>query len=418
MIPRVVAMRGRDLRASDRLDPQIWMDGKLRVNWSIRGARVRILHVNKLYTPWIGGIETVVQDIAEGLIQFSDMDCEVLVCRVRGRSTKSLVNGVWVTRVASMGRFLSAPVAPGFPRQLQQMAPEFDVIHIHVPFPLAMLCNWRDIRNHGARLVIHYHSDIVRPVQRMLVDRLRGFERRFMESADRIIVTSEGLLRNSRTLESYRDKCQVVPLSIDLTKFRTLSAPEIATARLRFDLDSRERLVLFAGRLVYYKGLQYLVEAVRDLDVKLFIAGEGPLRYSLEKQIWKLKLAGKVRILGRVTNTDLEDLYSIADLFVLPSTEPSEAFGIVQLEAMAHGLPVVNTNVASGVPSVSVHNLTGMTVPPADSVALREAIATILADDHLRNKFSADARQRVLQFSRPAVLKQIRAIYNEVVTNK
>lgn len=379
---------------------------------------VRILQVNKLYAPWIGGIETVVQDLAEGLKEFSDLDCEALVCRERGRSVRSSINGVQVTRVASLGRFLSTPVAPRFASQLQQMAPGFDIIHVHVPFPLAMFCDWRAIRNRGVRLVIHHHSDIVRPVQRMFLDRMGGVERRFMESADRIIVTSEGLLRNSRTLEPYRDKCQVIPLSIDLTRSRPLLPSEVAAARSRHCLDSCDRVVLFAGRLVYYKGLQYLIEAVRDLDAQLFIAGDGPLRPALEKQIRELNLAGKVHILGRVTDTELSELYSLADLFVLPSSEPSEAFGIVQLEAMANGLPVVNTNLPSGVPSVSLHGVTGLTVPPADSAALREAISSILSDGDLRKKFASNCRQRVRLFSRPAVLTQIRSVYDDLVAKR
>lgn len=379
---------------------------------------MRILQVNKLYTPWIGGIETVVQDIAEGLRQFPDVDCEVLVCKDRGWATRSLVNGVPVTRVGSLGRLLSTPLAPRFPSQLQQIAPAFDLLHVHVPFPLLMLCDWGAIRKHGVRLVIHHHSDIVRPLQRAVVNRMSRLEQTFMDSADRIIATSEGLLQNSRTLAPYRDKCRIVPLSIDLSNIRPLSPSEAAAAKSRYGLHPTDRLVLYAGRLVYYKGLKYLIEAVRDIETKLFIAGDGPLRSSLQKQIRELNLADRVRILGRVPDAELSHLYSIADMFVLPSTEPSEAFGMVQLEAMAHGLPVVNTNLPSGVPSVSVHGQTGMTVPPADAMALGEAISAILADHDLRNRFAANARQRVLRFSRPAVLNQIRAIYDEVVASK
>lgn len=379
---------------------------------------MRILQVNKLYTPWIGGIETVIQDLAEGLRQFSDVDCEVLVCRDRGRSTKSVVNGVPVTRVGSLGMLLSTPVAPGFPSRLREMAASFDIVHVHVPFPLAMLCDWRAIRKLGVRLVIHYHSDIVRPMQRVLLRGLSALERRFMESADRIIPDSEGLLQNSVTLAPYREKCRAIPPSIDLSKIRPRSPSGVATARSRYGLASSDRVVLFAGRLVYYKGVQYLIEAVGGCDVQLLIAGDGPLRPSLEKQIRELNLVGKVRILGRVTDAELSDLYSVADMFVLPSAESSEAFGIVQLEAMAHGLPVINTNLPTGVPFVSLDGVTGLTVPPANVAALREAIRSILLDDKLRNKFAENARQRVLLFSRTAVLNQIRSIYDDLLANK
>jgi rhamnosyl/mannosyltransferase len=218
-----------------------------------------------------------------------------------------------------------------------------------------------------------------------------------MNAADKIVVTSQGLLENSRTLASYRDKCKVVPLSVDLGKVKRLSAAEVTEVRGRYGICECSKVVLFAGRLVYYKGLQYLIDAVRDLDLQLLIAGDGPLRPMLEKQIEEGDLGERIQILGRVTDSELADLYAISDLFVLPSTEPSEAFGLVQLDAMAYGLPVINTDLPSGVPTVSIHGQTGLTVPPADPVALREAVAEILSDDGLRVRFSQNARQRVLE---------------------
>jgi glycosyltransferase involved in cell wall biosynthesis len=381
-----------------------------------RGRTLRILQVNKYYAPWIGGIETAVQEMAEGLLALPNVECEVLVCRDRGRGCKSLVNGVPVTRVTSLGRVLSMPVAPTFPLELQAIATGFDIVHVHTPFPLAVFCDWEAIRARGVRLVVHHHSDIVRPLQQRVHSCLSGFERRFLTAADRIVVTSHGLLENSRTLAQYRDKCQVVPLSVDLRKVKRLSEVEIAHARQHYGLGDRERAVLFAGRLVYYKGIQFLIDAVRDLDLKLLIAGEGPLRPTLERQIEERGLGSKVRILGRVTNSELANLYSISDLFVLPSTEPAEAFGLVQLDAMAYGLPVINTDLPGGVPSVSIHGQTGLTVPPGNTAALREAVATILSDERLRTQLSENARRRVLSFSRPAVLGQLCSIYEELVS--
>jgi len=384
--------------------------------FALRGRILRVLQVNKFYAPWIGGIETAVQELAEGLQRLPNVHCEVLVCHERSHRKTSLVNGVPVTRVGSVGRLLSMPIAPTFPSELKTIAAGFDIVHVHTPFPLVMFCDWDEIKARGARLVIHHHSDIVRPIQRALLQYVDGFERRFLDSADRIVVTSQGLLKNSRTLASYRSKCQVVPLSIDLTKVQRLSEAEVALARQRFGISERERVVLFAGRLVYYKGLQYLIDAVRGLDLKLLIAGEGPLRPMLERRIEVGNLGSKIRVLGRVSDAELANLYSIADLFVLPSTEPSEAFGLVQLDAMAYGLPVINTDLPSGVPTVSVHGETGLTVRPADSVALREAIAMILSDDSLRTRFSLNGRQRVLSFSRPAVLEQMCSLYDELIS--
>ncbi len=379
---------------------------------------MRVLHVNKLYTPWIGGIESVVQELAEGLITLPDIHCEVLVCQDRGPREISELNGVRITRVASSGMFLSMPFAPGFSAALQAMASKFDVVHVHTPFPLLLFCDWNDLKKKGVRIVIHHHSDIVRPLQRALLSPLGRLEKRFLNAADKIIVTSEGLLKHSLTLANYRSKCQVVPLSIGLNSVRSRSAEERAGIRDRLGLRPNDRVIMFAGRLAYYKGVEYLIEAVRSLNVILLIAGAGPLQSRLTRQIERQNLTSKVRILGRITDDELNSLYSVADLFVLPSIAPSEAFGLVQLEAMSHGLPVINTDLPSGVPSVSRHNETGLTVPPADSAALRSAIALILTDNELRQRFSAAALQRVRYFDRPVILHAIHSLYRELLSKR
>lgn len=376
---------------------------------------IRVLHVNKLYAPWVGGIEMAVQNIAEGLQTFSDVHCEVLVSRDRGASTTEYLNGVRVTRVASLGTAMSMPVSPSFPFRLTEMASQFDIVHVHMPFPLPFLCDWKALKAKGIRLVVHHHSDIVRRMQRAVISCFGNFERRFMEAADRIVVTSEGLLDNSQTLAPFRDKCRVIPLFMDLSTVETFSEHEITAVRRRLGLTENDNVVLFAGRLVYYKGIEYLLDAVRSLDVQVLIAGDGPLRRTLQRRIESLGLQTRVRLLGHVSDAELSALYSLADLFVLPSTQPAEAFGLVQLEALAHGLPVVNTDLPSGVPSVSVHGLTGLTVPPGDAASLREAIATILSDESLRTQYAFNARQRIKLFSHSVVLRQIRSLYAELV---
>lgn len=372
---------------------------------------MRILQVNKLYAPWIGGVETVVQNIAEGLRDVADFECEVLVCRDRGITEQATVNGVRVTRVGSLGRFLSMPVSPGFPACVKRQAADFDVVHVHVPFPLAMFCDWKAIKARGTRLVIHHHSDIVRPLQQKILSYFAGFERRFFEAADIVLVTSEGLLQNSKTLVPYLHKCRVVPLSIDLSQVKKPSYADRLNTRKRYGLGEDEQVVLFAGRLVYYKGLEYLIEAVRELNVKLLIAGDGPLRPSLESRISDSGTASKIQILGRVSDDELAVLYSASDVFVLPSIASSEAFGLVQLEAMARGLPVINTSLPTGVPSVSLDGETGITVPPRDAQSLRNAISRIVFDSQLKKQFSENAMRRVHFFSRTTVIAELQAVY-------
>jgi rhamnosyl/mannosyltransferase len=376
---------------------------------------VNVLQVNKLYAPWIGGIETVAQNIAEGLQVYPGVHCDVLVCSDRNASTASEVNGVHVNRVASWGMAMSMPFSPSFPSRLEGTAPQFDIVHVHMPFPLAFFCNWNAVKAKGTKLVVHYHSDIVRTLQRAVMSSLKAVEERFLKAADRIIVTSWELLNNSPTLASFQDKCRIIPLSIDLGAIKPLSEQEIFSARLRYGLSESDDVVLFAGRLVYYKGVEVLIEAARSLHAQFLIAGDGPLRPVLQKQIESLGMQSRIKLLGRISDAELNDLYSLADLFVLPSTHSAEAFGVVQLEAMAHGLPVVNTNLTSGVPSVSLHGVTGLTVPPGDAVALSDAIFTILSHQPLRERFAANARERVKLYSRPVVLEKIRSLYRELI---
>lgn len=375
---------------------------------------IRILHVNKLYAPWIGGVEKVAQNIAEGMQAFPDTHSEVLVCNHRGTSTISDLNGVRVNRIASLGMVLGMPISPSFPSRLAAISLQFDIVHVHMPFPLAFFCDWNIVKANGTRLVIHYHSDIVRKLQRAVFWSLRSIERRFMEAADRIFVTSEGLLDNSSTLAPFREKCRVVTPFVDLGTVEQPTPHEISSTRLRYGLTDDDKVVLFAGRLVPYKGVKFLIDAARNLEAQVLIVGDGPLRPMLQKQIETLGVQSRVKLLGRVSDTELSSLYSVADLFVLPSILPTEAFGVVQLEGMAHGLPVVNTYLPSGVPSVSLHGVTGLTVPPCDAAALRDAIVAILSDASLRSRFATNARERVRLFSSTVVLNKIMSHYKEL----
>ncbi|WP_238398228.1 glycosyltransferase [Halorussus salinus] len=183
------------------------------------------------------------------------------------------------------------------------------------------------------------------------------------------------------------------------------------------EVDDSQPVLLFAGRLIYYKGLEYLVEAMVDVDATLLIAGDGDRREALEAHVGSLGIEERVRFLGYVTDEQLHRLYNRADVFVLPSSVPSEAFGIVQLEAMAHGTPVVNTDLPSGVPWVSQDGETGLTVPPRDSTALANAINELLSETDRRRQYGRNARLRAeTRFSEERFLDDTEALYKELLT--
>jgi glycosyltransferase involved in cell wall biosynthesis len=195
---------------------------------------------------------------------------------------------------------------------------------------------------------------------------------------------------SSPCLREHRERCHVIPFGIPEKHFHQPSEKAISAIRARHG----DRIVLSVGRLVYYKGLNQLILAMAEVPGRLLIAGTGPLLPDLLKLVRSLHLDDRVEFLGAPDDDELRALYHAADVFVLASTARSEAFGLVQVEAMAAGTPVVNTSVDSGVPFVSVHGTTGLTVPPSDSKALAMAISSLLDDPQLRLQYGNAARFR------------------------
>ena len=233
-----------------------------------------------------------------------------------------------------------------------------------------------------------------------------------MRRAEVIIATSPNYAESSPELAPYRERVQVVPYGIDPQPFVDPSYDSAARElRARFG----PRVVLATGRLIYYKGFDVLLEAMARVDAHLVLVGEGPLRGALEGQARALGISGRVTFAGEVHQREIPAWYRASDVFALPSVARSEAFGIVQLEAMASGLPVVNTRLDSGVPFVSVDGQTGITVPPMDPVALARAVDSLLSDPALRARLGGNARQRVREhFTNDRMVERLRAVYRGV----
>ena len=373
--------------------------------FNVGPKKIKVLQVNKLYAPFIGGVERTVQDIAEGLKDKFDM--KVLACQPKGRTTVEVINGVEVTKASSLGICWSMPVSLSFPYILAKMSRDVDIIHFHFPFPLGDF-SYLLFGAKGKKVVVTYHCDIVRQKKAMMF--YKPFLFKFLEIADRILVTSPNILQSSKYLTPFKDKCVVVPSSIHIKDYVSVDQ--------KFDLDisGTEKIVLFVGRLSYYKGVEYLIEAMQSVNAKLLIAGDGKLREKLENMTVSLGLEERVKFLGKVSNEMLKYCYQICDVFVLPSVEPAEAFGLVQLEAMAYGKPVINTLLPTGVPFVSIDGKTGLTVEPRNSKALSDAINKLLSDDELRKKFGIQARNRVVEnFTVDKMNEKILKVYQELM---
>jgi rhamnosyl/mannosyltransferase len=205
-----------------------------------------------------------------------------------------------------------------------------------------------------------------------------------------------------------------VPAGIETNNFQMTENLREKVEHIKLSYGSP--IIFFLGRLIYYKGLEYLVAAMSNVGAKLLIAGEGPLREQLQKQAFQAGVAKKIVFLGKLSEDEKIAFYHACDVFVLPSVETSEAYGLVQLEAHACGKPVVSTNLPTGVPYVNLDGITGIVVPPRDSKALSEALNRLLADSELRLRLGESARKRVEQeFNFDLMIKKTLSIYQEIV---
>jgi rhamnosyl/mannosyltransferase len=320
------------------------------------------------------------------------------------------MNGVRIVRAGSLGIFLSMPVSFSLPFLLKKLSKDADVLHFHMPFPLAVM-SYLLVRPNG-KVVLWWHSDIVRQKRIMLL--YKPFLFRFLKKADRIIVATVEQIESSAFLKVFKDKCEVVPFGIDTRNLQLDSDTRQEVAKIREKYGSK--IVLFVGRLIYYKGVEHLIRAMKDVDGKLLIVGEGPLEGELRSLVAEYRLEDKVAFIGRVEDQGMAAYYHSCDVFVLPSIARSEAFGIVQLEAMACGKPVINTDLPTGVSHVSRNGETGITVPPADPAALTEAMNRLFEDSDLRQKCGANARRRVEErFGAARMIEDVFGVYERVL---
>ena len=369
--------------------------------------RLRVLEVNKAYYPHIGGIETLVKQYSQELGTVCNADVKTLVCRDgRGKTTRE--NGVKLTRAGSLGTYFSCPLSFSFIRLFRKMTEEADVVHIHVPFPLAdaalLLSGFK------GRVVVSWHSDVVK--QKKLMTFYKPFMMKLLKRADCIITATKGHIDGSDYLPGFRRKCRIVPYGITPEDYLLVERSPFLTGRLN---DKKNIKVFFTGRLVYYKGVDILLKAFTMTEnCELFIAGTGEMEQELKVFAKRNNIGKKVHFLGFLPDNELKQAYADCDIFVLPSVAKSEAFGIVQLEAMVYGKPVINTKLPSGVPYVSVHGKTGLTVPPSDAKALAEAINTLAADEKMRESFGKAAAERVMtEFSEKNVIRKLYGILSE-----
>jgi glycosyltransferase involved in cell wall biosynthesis len=372
---------------------------------------IEVLHVYKDFWPVVGGIENHIRRLAVGVAKDPDFRVRVLVTNTGRKTRRTKIEGVEVTKAGRLATVASTPLSLALPVELHRLRP--DIVHLHFPYPVGELSYLAVGR--GAPLVITYHSDVVR--QRRLLRLYRPFLREVLARADAIAVSTPRYAAGSPFLAPVRDKLRVIPFGEDPSRYALTPARAAAAAALRASLSPP--ITLFAGMLRYYKGVDVLIRAMRDVPGTLVVVGDGPEAGRWRRLAAATPYADRIVFRGRISDEELIVHYRAADVFVLPSTLRAESLGVVLLEAMACELPLVTTELGTGTSYANVQGETGLVVPPGDPRALAAALRFVLDDPARRRRFGRAARRRLERdFSEGAMLEKTKALYRETLERR
>jgi len=373
---------------------------------------MKIVHVYKdYYPPTVGGIEQTAERLA---VQMVRRGAEVTVLTSHPKVKKTIeetINGVRIIRCAEWGRAFSAPFCPDMPYQMSRL--RADLWHLHYPSPPGEV-SWLTVRPKGA-MVITWHIDITR--QKFAMPVYRHFVQALVRGTDAVMPTYERQAERSPFLRDVQHKCHVVPLGIELEAFERQPAHAERAAELRARHGTP--IVLSVGRLVGYKGIDVLLDAAPRIEGKILVVGGGPQAKHLEAKAAAMGLGNQVTFVGRVEPSKVIHYVSAADVGVLPSITPQETFGLSMVEMMAHGLPVVCTEINTGTSFVNQHGESGLVIAPRDPVALAEAINQLLRDTALRQRLGQGAADRAHRlFSTEAMMRGVLDVYESVLSRR
>ncbi|RJG42717.1 glycosyltransferase [Motilimonas pumila] len=342
---------------------------------------MKILHIGKYYPPFMGGIENFMADLLpEQSRQGHQVAAIVHHHEKHLPYLKEVIHGCAIHRVPFYGQMAYAPISPSFGSYLNQVICEFspDVIHIHMPNLSAIWCLFSS-QAKTIPWVVHWHADVIGAVPdlkiKVLYPMYACFENRILDRSTKVIATSPPYLSSSLPLQKFRHKTTVIPLGINI------SAKPFQCLATRSTKGSGTRLrLLVIGRLTYYKGHRYLLEAVAQLcaeglNVHLDIVGGGELEAEIKQQVLQLELAANVHCLGKLSDDDLHTALHSCDLICLPSIERTEAFGVVLLEAARVEKPALVTDVSgSGMSWVVQSGVTGLVAKAGDVASLAQQL--------------------------------------------
>jgi glycosyltransferase involved in cell wall biosynthesis len=376
---------------------------------------MRILQFGK-YWRKDGGIETHVKSLCKGLAE-SNLEVVNLVSSIDNQSNQFEIDGYTVIESPTLGNIYSTSIAPAMiiDALSYHSKKPIDLIHLHFPDPMSHLASMAL----PAKIprIITWHSDIIK--QKHLLKLYRPFQLHAIKKAKAIIAPTQSHFTSSIQLP--RDKSidqNVIPFGFDFTWLKL--TPSIIETVRNIKSQAQGRFIVFAlGRHVEYKGFSVLINAMKYTEAFLVLGGEGPLTPLLKKQVSYLGLEDRIHFTGQLSKNDNAAHFHACDVFCLPSISPNEAFGIVQLEAMSCGKPVICSQLHNGVNDINPHMKTGLTVPSFDHTLLADAINKLQNNYELRELLGSNAKHHAVQdFSISKMISQHIQLYEVVASSQ
>jgi O-antigen biosynthesis rhamnosyltransferase len=348
----------------------------------------RILHFYKTAFPdSMGGIEQTIHQLARGCVRHG-FETDVLSLSSEKHAKPLNIDGYTAHRAHLNFEIASNGFSWQALQKFRALAGKADVIHFHFPWPFMDLID--ELVGHGKPVLVTYHSDIVR--QKQLLKLYEPLGRRFLNRANRIVATSQNYVDSSTWLQSYKDKVHVIPIGVDADSYPKASDANVSKWRAEYPSS----FFLFVGVLRYYKGLQYLIQAMAAQDIPVLIVGAGPQEKEL-KELARQNNATNIHFLGLLSDEDKVALLTLCKALVIPSHLRSEAYGVSLVEGLMFGKPLICADISTGTSFINQHEKTGLVVPPADSDALRDAMLKLWNDSALAIEFGTNARNRYEQ---------------------
>ena len=354
-----------------------------------------IVHIYKTYLPeTIGGGERVIFELAEGAVK-AGYDVSVIYLSDKETEIDKIYFGHVTHSFRKTAEIASTPFVFSNLAKIRQLISDADIVHYHYPWPFADLLHL--LFGRGSTSVVTYHADIIK--QRFLERLYAPVRRLFLSDVTRIIATSEPYVTSSKVLESYTSKLGVIPLGLSESLYPRPNEALVAKFQQRFGGN----FFLFIGALRSYKGLDSLLDAAKTTEFPIVIGGSGELASHLADRVASEGLLN-VHLLGAIGDDEKVALLKACSIFVFPSHQRSEAFGLSLVEAAMMSKPMISCELGSGTSFVNKAGETGEVVQPNDSQALSHSMRILSESESLREVYGVNARSRFERLFRAEIM--------------